>query len=72
MNLVDSSGWLEYLADGPAADVFAPALEAVESLLVPAICVTEVFKRVLQQRGVPIRAARRKPANMSLKYDRPR
>ena len=51
MNLVDSSGWLEYLADGPAADVFAPALEATESLLVPAICVTEVFKRVLQQRG---------------------
>lgn len=51
MNLVDSSGWLEYLADGPAADVFAPTLVAVESLLVPSICVTEVFKRVLQQRG---------------------
>ena len=51
MNLVDSSGWLEYLADGPNADFFAPPLEAVESLLVPTICVSEVFKRVLQQRG---------------------
>lgn len=25
MNVVDSSGWLEYLAEGPNADFFAPA-----------------------------------------------
>lgn len=50
MNVVDSSGWLEYLASGPNADFFAPALTDVESLVVPAISVYEVFKRVLQQR----------------------
>ena len=51
MNVVDSSGWLEYLADGPNAEFFAPPIEAVRELLVPTICVLEVFKRVLQQRG---------------------
>ncbi|MCL4501398.1 MAG: type II toxin-antitoxin system VapC family toxin [Deltaproteobacteria bacterium] len=51
MNLVDSCGWLEYFADGPSADFYAPALEDPGSLLVPAICLFEVFKRVLQQRG---------------------
>ena len=51
MNAVDSSAWLEYFADGPTASFFAPAIENVEELLVPAICIYEVFKRVLQQRG---------------------
>jgi predicted nucleic acid-binding protein len=51
MNLVDSCGWLEYLADGPNAAFFAPALENIEVLIVPTICILEVFKRVLQQRG---------------------
>jgi predicted nucleic acid-binding protein len=51
MNLVDSCGWLEYLADGPNAGYFASAIENTEKLLVPTICILEVFKRVLQQRG---------------------
>ena len=51
MNLVDSCGWLEYLADGRNAGFFAPAVENTEKLLVPTICILEVFKRVLQQRG---------------------
>lgn len=51
MNLVDSSGWLEYFADGPNADFFAPAIEDVANLIVPTICIVEVFKIVLQQRG---------------------
>jgi len=51
MNLVDSCGWLEYLAAGPNADFFAAPLQEVDSLLVPSICILEVFKRVLQQRG---------------------
>ena len=50
MNLVDSCGWLEYLADGPNAAFFAPAIENTEKLLVPTICILEVFERVLQQR----------------------
>ncbi len=50
MNVVDSSGWLEYFADGPRADFFAPAIENLPDLLVPTISIYEVFKRVLQQR----------------------
>jgi len=51
VNVVDSSAWLEYFADGPNADVFAEAIESSEDLVVPAITVFEVFKRVAQQRG---------------------
>jgi len=51
MNLVDSSGWLEYFADGRNAKFFAPALEDTENLIVSTVNIYEVFKRVLQQRG---------------------
>ena len=51
MNIVDSSGWLEYFADAPNADFFAPVLEKVDELLIPSISLYEVFKRVLQQKG---------------------
>ena len=52
MNIVDSSGWLEYFSDSENAVFFAPAIEATEQLLIPAICIYEVFKRILQQRGL--------------------
>lgn len=51
MNLVDSCGWLEYFADGPNAKFFSAPLEDTANLIVPSICVLEVFKRILQQRG---------------------
>ncbi len=51
MNVVDSSGWLEYFADGANADFFAPAIEKIGELIVPTISLYEVFKRILQQRG---------------------
>jgi len=51
VNLVDSSAWLEYVAGGPNAEPFAPAIEAVEDLLVPSIVLLEVTRRVMQQRG---------------------
>jgi len=51
VKLVDSSAWLEYFADGPNADFFAPAIEKARDLLVPTIVVFEVYKRVLQQRN---------------------
>jgi predicted nucleic acid-binding protein len=51
VNVVDSSGWLEYFADGPNAGFFAGAVTAVGELLVPTVCLYEVFKRVSQQRG---------------------
>lgn len=50
MNVVDSSGWLEYFGDGPNAAFFAGPLAKAEDLIVPAISIFEVFKRVLQQR----------------------
>lgn len=51
MNVVDSSGWLEYFANGQNADFFAPAIEDEDQLLVPVICLYEVFKRLWQQLG---------------------
>lgn len=51
MNLVDSCGWLEYFANGPNADYFAGPVEDTNNLLVPTICIYEVFRRLLQQRG---------------------
>ena len=51
MNLVDSSAWLEYFANGPNAGLFAPAVEETDKLAVPTVCLLEVFKRVSQQRG---------------------
>jgi predicted nucleic acid-binding protein len=51
LNLVDSCGWLEYFANGANADFFAPAIEDASRLIVPTLCLFEVFKRVLQQRN---------------------
>ena len=50
MNVVDSSAWLEYFANGPNASFFAPAIEKTSDLVVPSLTVYEVFRRVLQQR----------------------
>lgn len=50
MNIVDSSGWLEYFADGPNASDFSEPLSDISSLLVPSISVFEVFKVVLRER----------------------
>jgi len=54
MNVVDSSAWLEYFADGPNAAHFAPIIESPETLLVPSITVLEVFKRITLQRDESI------------------
>jgi predicted nucleic acid-binding protein len=49
MSVVDSSAWLEYFANGPNAELFAPAIEKTTELLVPSLTIYEVFKRVLLQ-----------------------
>lgn len=51
MNVVDSSGWLEFFADAENADFFAPAIQDVDNLIVPTITLYEVFKRVAAQRS---------------------
>jgi predicted nucleic acid-binding protein len=48
-NVVDSSGWLEFFADGPNADFFEPAINETTSLVVPSISIYEVFKRLLAE-----------------------
>jgi predicted nucleic acid-binding protein len=44
MNVVDSSGWMEYLQDTPRADLFAAAIEDRNHLLVPTIALFEVHR----------------------------
>ena len=51
MNIVDSSGWLEYFANGLNAGFFSTPIEETSALLVPTISLYVVFKRILQQRG---------------------
>jgi predicted nucleic acid-binding protein len=50
MNVVDSSAWLEYFANGPNSSFFATPVEETAELVVPSSTIYEVFKRVLQQR----------------------
>ena len=52
MNIVDSSGWLEYFIDGKNADFFSAAIEDTENLLVSVINIYEVFKRILASQGL--------------------
>lgn len=51
MNVVDSSAWLAYLAGEANAGYFAAAIEDLGSLVVPTICLAEIFKVVLRERG---------------------
>ncbi len=51
MKLVDSCGWLEYLADSKNAEFFSKAINDFENLIIPTICITEVFKKVLKEKG---------------------
>ncbi len=51
MNVIDSSAWLEYFADGPNASKFARPIEKVRELIVPTISILEVFKKVMGQAG---------------------
>lgn len=50
-NVVDSSGWLEYLTGSPRARHFATAIEDAEHLIVPVLSIYEVFKKVRRDRG---------------------
>jgi predicted nucleic acid-binding protein len=47
--VVDSSGWVEYLGNGPKANAFAEFLEKPEALLLPTIIVYEVYKKMLRE-----------------------
>ena len=51
MNVVDSSAWLEYFADTEYAKIFAKVIENTTELVVPSICLYEVYKKVSRQFG---------------------
>jgi predicted nucleic acid-binding protein len=51
VNVVDSSGWIEYVVDGPNSEFFAEAIESPEELIVPTLSILEVFRWVLRERG---------------------
>lgn len=48
MNVIDSSAWLSYFAGDKNSGFFAKGIEKLDSLLVPSITITEVFKHVLR------------------------
>jgi predicted nucleic acid-binding protein len=50
MNVVDSSGWLEYFGKGSNGEFFAPAIRASDELVVPTISIYEVYKRIVLRR----------------------
>ena len=51
LNVIDSSAWLAYFVGEVGAKVFADAIEDTKSVVVPTVCLTEVFKVVARQRG---------------------
>ncbi len=51
MNIVDSSGWLEYFSAGKNANEFEEPLSNIESLIVPSITIYEVFKVILREKN---------------------
>jgi toxin FitB len=50
MNLVDSSGWLEYFTDGKNAEYFVPAIENTSELIVSVINLYEVYKKISSEK----------------------
>lgn len=50
-NVVDSSAWLAWFANEPGAGSFADAIEDTDALVIPSICLAEVFKVIARQRG---------------------
>ena len=49
MNVVDSSAWLEYFAQGSNSHHFITPIQDRAALLVPTIVIYEVFKRIYRQ-----------------------
>ena len=51
MNIVDSSCWLEYFSGSKIGDKVAGIIDDVDNLIVPAITIYEVFKKLLVEVG---------------------
>lgn len=51
MKVVDSSGWLEFLADGPLAEYYVEHLSDLADLVTPSVVLFEVYKWIKRERG---------------------
>jgi predicted nucleic acid-binding protein len=51
MILIDSCGWIEFLADGTKAGEYEQYFQEGEGIVTPTIVVYEVYKKVLRERG---------------------
>lgn len=51
MRVIDSSVWIEFLANGPAADRVLPYLSDREELITPTIVLLEVYRKLVRDRG---------------------
>jgi predicted nucleic acid-binding protein len=51
LNVVDSSGWLEYFVNTDRAKLFAPAIQNEDELIIPVVSIYEVFKKTFRERG---------------------
>ncbi len=49
MNVVDTSGWLEYFEGGRNAKKFSTPIKQLEQLIVPTICIYEISKVILRE-----------------------
>ncbi|MEE9342932.1 MAG: type II toxin-antitoxin system VapC family toxin [Gammaproteobacteria bacterium] len=49
MNVVDTSGWLEFFTGGKNAKQFLPPITQAEQLVVPTICLYEISKVILRE-----------------------
>ncbi|MCP4283542.1 MAG: type II toxin-antitoxin system VapC family toxin [Gammaproteobacteria bacterium] len=49
MNVVDTSGWLEYFEGGPNSGAFSIPIRETGKLVVPTICIYEISKIILRE-----------------------
>ena len=54
MTVIDTSGWLEYLADGPLAAQYEKYLAKPEAIITPSITLSEVYKKVKKAKGAEV------------------
>ncbi len=54
MTVMDTSGWLEYLSDGPLATQYEKYLAKPEAIITPSITLSEVYKKVKKAKGAEV------------------
>ncbi len=57
MTVIDTSGWLEYLADGPLATQYEKYLAKPKAIITPSITLSEVYKKVKKAKGAEVALA---------------